>query len=161
MNTNAFPLLFSDTLATDTSANWNFFAGSDDNVPDYTTNWAYNYGAIPYTFNGTTYVIPPAPNSASGSTTGVSFTVNDANGVDAAVNIYPKGQSFSGNFALKFDMWLNHPGGALGSGGFRHHRICYLRHRSPRHRNQLGRHEFPAFDGRHLVRRGWRWRLIE
>ncbi len=117
VNTNAFPLLFSDTLATDTSANWNFFAGSDDNVPDYTTNWAFNYGVIPYTFNGKTYLIPPAPNSTGGSTTGVRFTVNDANGVNAAVNIYPKGQSFSGNFALKFDMWLNHPGGALGTGG--------------------------------------------
>ena len=32
----------------------------------------------------------------------------------AAVNIYPKGQSFSGNFALKFDLWLNYPGGAGG-----------------------------------------------
>ncbi len=117
VNTNVFPLLFSDALDTDTSANWNFFAGSNDNVPDYTTNWAYNYGAIPYTFNGVTYVIPPAPNSANGSTIGVKFTVNDSNGVDAAVNIYPKGRSFSGNFALKFDMWLNHPGGALGSGG--------------------------------------------
>jgi hypothetical protein len=117
VNTNAFPLLFSDSLDTDTSANWNFFAGSDDNTPDYTTNWAYNYGVIPYTFNGVTYLIPPAPNSVGGSTLGVRFTVNDANGVDAAVNIYPKGQTFTGNFAVKFDMWLNHPGGALGSGG--------------------------------------------
>src|SRR5208282_2024352 len=82
VNTNAFPLLFSDSLATDTSANWNFFAGSDDNVPDYTTNWAYNYGIIPYTFNSITYLIPPAPNSIGGSATGVRFTVNDSNGVN-------------------------------------------------------------------------------
>ena len=130
VNTNAFPLLFSDSLDTDTSANWNFFAGSDDNVPDYTTNWAYNYGVIPYTFNGITYLIPPAPNSPSGSTMGVRFTVNDSNGVNAAVNIYPKGQSFSGNFALKFDMWLNHPGGALGSGGSgtTEYAICGINH---------------------------------
>jgi hypothetical protein len=130
VNTNAFPLLFSDSLATDTSANWNFFAGSDDNILDYTTNWAYNYGAIPYTFNGTTYVIPPAPNSAGGSTTGVRFTVNDSNGVNAAVNIYPKGQSFSGNFALKFDMWLNHPGGAGGGTnvGTTEYAICGIDH---------------------------------
>jgi Immunoglobulin domain/Immunoglobulin I-set domain len=130
VNTNAFPLLFSDSLATDTSANWNFFTGSDDNVPDYTTNWAFNYGVIPYTFNGVTYVIPPAPNSIGGSTTGVRFTVNDSNGVDAAVNIYPKGQSFSGNFALKFDMWLNHPGGSLGTGGSgtTEYAICGINH---------------------------------
>ena len=130
VNTNAFPLLFSDNLDTNSAANWNFFAGSDDNVPDYTTNWAFNYGVIPYTFNGATYVIPPAPNSAGGSTLGVRFTVNDANGVDAAVNIYPKGKSFSGNFALKFDMWLNHPGGALGSGGSgtTEYAICGINH---------------------------------
>lgn len=130
VNTNAFPLLFSDSLDTDTSENWNFFAGSDDNVPDFTTNWAFNYGVIPYTFNGVTYVIPPAPNSVNGSTIGVKFTVNDSNGVDAAVNIYPKGQSFSGNFALKFDMWLNHPGGALGAGasGTTEYAICGINH---------------------------------
>lgn len=130
VNTNAFPLLFSDSLDTDTSSNWNFFAGSNNNVPDYTTNWAFNYGVIPYTFNGKTFLIPPAPNSTGGSTLGVKFTVNDSNGVDAAVNIYPKGQSFSGNFALKFDMWLNHPGGALGVGGSgtTEYAICGINH---------------------------------
>ena len=62
---------------------------------------------MPYTYNGVTYLIPPAPNSTSGTTSGVKFTVNTANASDAGVNIYPKGQSFSGNFALKFDMWIN------------------------------------------------------
>ena len=32
------------------------------------------------------------------------------------MNIYPKNKSFSGNFALKFDMWINYPGAANGSG---------------------------------------------
>lgn len=130
VNTNVFPLLFSDSLDMDTSTNWNFFAGANNNVPDYTTNWAYNYGVIPYTFNGVTYLIPPAPNSVGGSTMGVKFTVNDSNGVNAAVNIYPKGQSFSGSFALKFDMWLNHPGGAVGSGGTgtTEYAICGINH---------------------------------
>lgn len=118
INTNAYPLLFSDNFDTDTSANWNLFWGSGNNVPDYTADWAYDYGAIPYTFNGTTYVIPPAPNSISGTTRGVRFTVNnnDTNGVIAGVNIYPKNQFFTNNFALKFDMWINYPGGAVGSG---------------------------------------------
>jgi hypothetical protein len=44
------------------------------------------------------------------------FTVNNVNTNNAGVNIYPKGQSFSGNFALEFDMWLNYPGGAGGNG---------------------------------------------
>ena len=81
-------------------------------------NWAYYYGGTPYTFNGQMYLIPPAPNSANGATKGVRFTVNnnDTNGVIAGVNIYPKSKTFSENFALKFDMWLNYPGNAAGAG---------------------------------------------
>ena len=116
VNTNGFPLLFSDNFDTNSSGSWNFFWGSGDSVPDYTADWAYDHAAIPYTFNGTTYLIPPAPNSVGGTTKAVRFTVNnnDTNGVIAGVNIYPKGKSFSGNFALKFDMWINYPGGAGG-----------------------------------------------
>ncbi len=118
VTSNSFPVLFSDNFDTDTSANWNFFWGANDNLPDYTTNWAFDYGALSYTYNGVTYLIPPAPNSTNGTTSGVMFTVNNVNSNDAGVNIYPKGQSFSGNFALKFDMWLNYPGGAEGSGAY-------------------------------------------
>ncbi len=114
VNTNAFPLLFSDSLNADTSANWNFFFTPTGSAADYTVNWAYDYGAVPYRWNGATYLIPPAPNTTDGSTRGVKFTVNDSNGVNAAVNIYPSGKSFSNNFALKFDMWINYPGGANG-----------------------------------------------
>ena len=76
----------------------------------------FDYGATPYTFNGVTGLIPPAPNSPDGSTHGVRFTANnnDTIAATAAVNIYPKGQSFSGNFALKFDLWINYPGDAGG-----------------------------------------------
>lgn len=116
VSSNSFPVLFSDNFDTDTSRNWSFFWGANDNLPDYTTNWAFNYGVIPYTYNGVTYLIPPAPNSTNSTTLGVKFTVNNTNGSDAGVNIYPRGQSFSGNYALKFDMWINYPGGAEGSG---------------------------------------------
>jgi hypothetical protein len=116
VSSNSFPVLYFDNFDTDTSANWSFFWGANDNLPDYTTNWAFNYGVVPYIYNGVTYLIPPAPNSTNGTTSGVMFTVNNVNSNNAGVNIYPKGQSFSGNFALKFDMWLNYPGGAEGSG---------------------------------------------
>ncbi len=118
VNTTAFPLLYSDNFDTNSSANWNLFFGSADGVIDYTADWAYNYGATPYTFNGQTFVIPPAPNSIRGPTKGVRFTVNnnDTDGAIAGLNIYPKNQTFSGNFALKFDMWLNYPGNAGGTG---------------------------------------------
>jgi hypothetical protein len=75
-------------------------------------------------------LIPPAPNTADGSTRAVKFTVNDSNGVNAAVNIYPKAKSFSNNFALKFDMWLNYPGGAngLSATGTTEYAICGINH---------------------------------
>jgi hypothetical protein len=116
VTTSNYPVLFSDDFDTDTSAQWNFYWGAQDNLPDYTTNWAFNYGVAPYTYNGVTYLIPPAPNSANGTTLGLKLTVNNTNGSDAGVNVYPAGQSFSGNFALKFDLWVNYPGNAGGSG---------------------------------------------
>ena len=118
VNTSAFPLLYSDNFDANSSANWNLFFGSADGVIDYTADWAYDYGATPYTFNGQTFVIPPAPNSINGPTRGVRFTVNnnDSDAAIAGLNIYPKNQTFSGNFALKFDMWLNYPGNAGGTG---------------------------------------------
>ncbi len=132
VNTNVHPVLFADSFDVDTSANWNLFWGAANGVADYTADWAFDHGAVPYTFNDVTSLIPPAPNSPDGSTQGVRFTVNnnDAGAFTAAVNIYPKGQSFAGDFALKFDLWLNHPGGAggIGSAGSTQFAIFGLNH---------------------------------
>ena len=134
VNTNVHPVLFADNFETDTSANWNVFWGAANGIADYTADWAFDYGATPYTFNGVTGPIPPAPNSPDGSARGVRFTVNNNDGTaaTAAVNIYPQGQSFSGNFALKFDLWINYPGGAGGTGsgvtGSTEYAICGLNH---------------------------------
>ncbi len=111
-----FPLLFAENFDTNSTANWDIFWGSTTNSPDYTVDFAFDYGATPYTFNGVTALIPPAPNSTEGSTRGVRLTVNnnDTNAFTAAVNLYPKNFSVSNNFALKFDLWMNYPGGAGG-----------------------------------------------
>jgi hypothetical protein len=55
---------------------------------------------------------------------------NDTTGSIAAVNIYPKGCVFSNDFALKFDMWINYPGGiaGVGSTGSTEHAIFGLNH---------------------------------
>ena len=118
VNTNVHPVRFADSFDNDTSGNWDLFWGAANGVPDYRTDWAFDYGATPSTFNGTTGLIPPAPNSPDGSTRGMRFAANntDTNAFTAAVNIYPKGQSFGGNVALKFDLWLNYPGGTGGIG---------------------------------------------
>ncbi|MFO1488878.1 MAG: immunoglobulin domain-containing protein [Verrucomicrobiota bacterium] len=59
--------------------------------------------------------IPPAPHSTTGSTRGLFLAVNkDASGAAAAVNLYPLNFTNTGNFSLKFDLWLNwtNPGSA-------------------------------------------------
>jgi len=132
VNTNLHALSFGDNLDGNSSADWSLFWGAADGLPDYTADWAFDYGATPYTFNGVTGVIPPAPNSPDGSTKGLRLTVNnnDANAATAAVNVYPKGQWFSGDFAVKFDMWINYPGsaGGINSTGSTEHAIFGLNH---------------------------------
>jgi hypothetical protein len=125
--------LFADDFDTDSSANWNIFAGSDNANLDYSVTWAYDYGATAYTSAGLTRLIPPAPHSA-GSTKGVKLTVNTTNGANTGVNIYPKNKTFSGNFALKFDMWINYPGGVNGAGatGSTQHGIFGINHTGTR-----------------------------
>lgn len=112
------PVLFADDFDTNTAANWNVFWGAANGIPDYTVDWAFDYGAIPCTFNGVTALIPPAPNSPDGSTRALRLTVNnnDATAAIAAVNLYPNGRQFAGDFALKFDLWINYPGHAGGTG---------------------------------------------
>lgn len=118
LKTTDFPVLFSDNFETNSAVNWSVFWGAANGVPDYTADFAFDYGATPYTFNGVTALIPPAPNSTDGSTHGVKLTVNDNDAIaaTAAVNLYPKNFFVSNNFALKFDLWINYPGNALGTG---------------------------------------------
>jgi hypothetical protein len=112
------PVLFADDFDTNSAAHWNVFWGAANGIPDYTVDWAFDYGAIPYTFNGVTALIPPAPNSPEASTRAVRLTVNnnDATAAIAAVNLVPNGRQFAGDFALKFDLWINYPGHAGGTG---------------------------------------------
>ncbi len=132
VNTSVHPVLFADNFDADTSASWTLFWGAANGIADYTADWAFDYSATPYTFNGVTGAIPPAPNSPDGSTRGLKVTVNnnDAAAATAALNAYPRGQFFSGNFALKFDLWINYPGGAGGinSTGSTEYALCGINH---------------------------------
>lgn len=94
-------VLWSDNLQADTSANWTLLFGSTNPASmDYTASWAVDYSAIQWP------PIPPAPHSGS-DTHGLQLTVNKNGSTTAAgLNLYPKGQSFSGNYALRFEMYL-------------------------------------------------------
>ncbi len=134
VNASNSPILFQDNFETNSSSKWNTFWGSGDGAADHSVNFHFDYGTNTYLFNGKTFAIPPAPNSTNGSTLGLKISVNDndANGWIAGVNVYPKDKVFSGNFALKFDLWLNYPGGAGGVGagvsGSTEHAIFGINH---------------------------------
>lgn len=88
------PLAFADDLDTDTSGNWTISRSSTD------TRVTFNYD---YAADG----IPSAPHSTGGTTRGVKFEANMANGVAAALSMSPAGQSFGADYRLRFDMWIN------------------------------------------------------
>ncbi len=98
------------------SNNWNVFDGAANGTSDYTAEWDFNYNTYFSEFNESN--IPPAPNSTNGTTRGLRLTVNNNDAVQstAGVSLYPKNQTFSGAYKLKFDMWMNYPGVAGGSG---------------------------------------------
>lgn len=98
--------LFGDNFDANTAANW----VTNRSSPDTRVTFNYNYAA-----DG----IPSAPNSSGGTTRGIKFEANLANGAVAAINISPVGQGFVGNYRLRFDMWINangpFPDGGTGS----------------------------------------------
>jgi hypothetical protein len=118
-------VLFSEDFETDTSANWSVFDGSGNGTPDFTAQFAFDYGTTKYTFTDertgvtVTNTIPPAPNSAGGTTKGLKLTVNKNDDVEATagVSAYPKGKNFTGNYALRCDVWINYNGGVGGGVG--------------------------------------------
>lgn len=123
-------VVFSDNFDSNSAANWKLFQGSGDGVSDYTTNWAYDYSATTYTFNGATQTIPVAPKTTNGTRLGLKITVNknDSDAADSGVSLYPKNQLFSNNYALRFDMWVNYNGNSGGGTGSTEYVTCGINH---------------------------------
>ncbi len=100
-------LLFSDDFESDPNgSNWDVrFATIAGGAPDYNVIFGYDYasGSV-----GNLSPIPPAPHSANGATHGLYLTVNkgDDTAASAALNLYLKNRTFSGDYALRFDMFL-------------------------------------------------------
>jgi len=116
INAQGTPIAFADDFDVNTSNRWNELPGYTNTIADYTAGYAFDYGTYFSSFLGSN--LPPAPNSLGGTTRGLRLTVNnnDAIAATAAISLYPKWQSFSGAHALKFDMWINYPGGVGGAG---------------------------------------------
>jgi len=91
-------IVYSDDFDVDSSANWAVNGGPSDEA----ANFFFDYGTIG---------IPSAPNS-SGTTRGVKLQVNQSSGTFGGFSVSPLGQSFSGNYELRLDLWLNFNGPA-------------------------------------------------
>jgi hypothetical protein len=96
-------VVFSDNFNTfDSSTNWGLMFWASNDIPDYTVDWGFDYAALG---------IPPAPNSLDLDTHGVRIAVNKNDSTPtgaAAVNLYATNQTFSGNYALRFDLFLQY-----------------------------------------------------
>lgn len=110
-------VLFADNLNANSSANWIVRFGANNNVADYILDWAFDYATLG---------IPAAP-SALSDTVGLRMTVNKNDAVlsSAGINLYPSGQSFSGDFALRFDLYID-----VGNSNSTEHTMAGINHSS-------------------------------
>lgn len=134
VRTNALPVLVTETFDADVSEQWRIVGDAANGNPDFAVDWAFDYSATPYTFNGITALIPPAPNSPDSHTRAIRLVVNqnDTVATNAALNLYLQNKNFTGNFSMKFDLWIQYPGnsGGTGSGvaGSTQHAIFGINH---------------------------------
>jgi len=92
--------LYSEDFDTDHTANWNAFPSAA--VCD--ANFFFDYS---------TMGIPSAPHSTGGSTIGLRMRANSlALGTAAfsGISCSPKSQNFTGDYRMRYDMWINAPG---------------------------------------------------
>lgn len=107
---------FVDNFDAGTSAaNWTQVSAN----ADVDVNYAYDYSTYPGGANQ--FLIPSAPNSIGGTTIGTRLSVNNALAARTAVNLFPTGFNFSGDYRLQFDMWMNYNGGPGGGSGSTEH----------------------------------------
>lgn len=99
-------------------------AFSDDFDVNHTANWTVNTGGGTSVstanafFDYSTVGIPSAPHSTGGTTLGMKLNANNVVASQAlgGVSVSPIGQSFTGDYQLRMDMWLNFIGPAPGGG---------------------------------------------
>ncbi|HOA72671.1 MAG TPA: PEP-CTERM sorting domain-containing protein [Phycisphaerae bacterium] len=98
----AFGVLYSQDFNVDDSANWII---NDPGLSDIAVDFFYDYSAIG---------VPAAPNGTG--TRGMKLTANNFSGVFSGFSVSPKGQNFTGDYTVSFDLWQNYVG-PLGGGG--------------------------------------------
>ena len=93
------------------SSGYRILFNAASNSTDFTAIFGFDYSTVIYPTP-----IPISPHSTSHETKGLYLTVNkDFTGAITTVNLYPLSQSFTGNYALKFDLWLNWANGSAST----------------------------------------------
>ena len=102
-------IVYSDNFDVDNTANWvvNKSTGVNLNDAGSSANFFYDYSALS---------IPSAPNSTGGSTRGMQLRANMSGNIFSGLSVSPLGEGFSGDYVLRFDMWLNYNGRLDGGG---------------------------------------------
>jgi hypothetical protein len=95
-------VLYSQNFNVNDSANW---TTNDPALSDVLVDYFYDYSSIG---------VPAAPNGTG--TRGLKMTANNSNGVFSGFSVSPTGQSFTGSYEVRFDLWSNYVG-PLGPGG--------------------------------------------
>lgn len=102
-------IVFSDNFDTNSAASWNVNKSSSDT-------------SVTFNFDYSALGIPAAPHSTGGTHQGVQMKANLSASAVSALSISPKNLSFSGDYRLHFDGWINvngpFPGGGAGSTEF-------------------------------------------
>jgi MYXO-CTERM domain-containing protein len=97
-------VLYTNNFDVNSTANWTVNAGPSDHLADFF-------------FDYSTAGVPAAPNSG-GTTRGLKLGANYTNGIFSGVSVSPNGQSFAGDYTLRFDWWSNFNGPApVGGSG--------------------------------------------
>jgi hypothetical protein len=97
-------VLYNQNFDADSTATWTVNAGPSDHLADF----FFDYNAAG---------IPSAPNSG-GTTRGLKLGANYTNGIFSGVSVSPTGQSFAGDYTVRFDWWSNFNGPApVGGSG--------------------------------------------
>lgn len=100
----AGPVLYSQNFEIDSTASWTVNNGPSD----FAANFFFDYAAVG---------IPAAPGGAG--TRGMKLQANLTNNVFGGMSVSPTGQSFAGDYQVRFDWWANFngpfPGGGSGS----------------------------------------------
>lgn len=94
-----------------------FFSDSLDSAAGWTVNSGPGTAnRATFGFDYSTLGIPAAPNSG-GSTIGLRLEANrPGGGAITGISVSPTGQSFTGDYQVRFDMWLNSPGATTPPG---------------------------------------------